>query len=48
MRFTGDLLELDFGLNEIKQFFGLMLDEDVEVVQLGHDEEICLRITRVM
>ncbi len=46
MRFTGDLLELDFGLNEMKQFFGLMLDEDVEVVQLGHDEEICLRITR--
>lgn len=46
MNFTGDLLDLNFGLNEMKQYFSLMLDEDVQVVQLEDESEVCLRIVR--
>lgn len=46
MKFTGDLQSLQFGLDEVKQFFSLMLDEKVEVIQLSPDEAICLHITR--
>ena len=46
MKFTGDLQALQFGLDEVKQFFSLMLDEEVEVVQLPQEAAICLQITR--
>lgn len=46
MNFTGDLTELNFGLDEIKQFFNLSLNDDVQVVKLSDEDEICLRIVR--
>lgn len=46
MNFIGNLSELNFGLDEMKQFFNLSLNEDVEVVQLDEDNEVCLRVVR--
>ena len=46
MNFCGDLLDLEFGLNEIRNYFNLSLADTIKVVQLDESSDLCLSITR--
>lgn len=45
MQFCGELMDLEFGLNEIQNYFDLSLSEPVKVVQLEESSEVCLKIS---
>lgn len=46
MNFCGDLLDLEFGLNEIRNYFNLSLADTIKVVQLDESSDLCLSIIR--
>lgn len=46
MNFCGDLLDLEFGLNEIRNYFNLSLADTIKVVQLDESSDLCLSIVR--
>lgn len=46
MNFCGDLLDLEFGLNEIRNYFNLSLADAIKVIQLDESSDLCLSITR--
>lgn len=46
MNFSGEVLDLEFGLHEIRNYFNLALEDNINLVQLDENDEICLRIIR--
>ncbi|MEG0951024.1 MAG: beta-N-acetylhexosaminidase [Niameybacter sp.] len=46
MNFSGELSVLQFGLNEVRNYFNLGLEDEVKVVQLEASSDVCLRVTR--